>query len=63
MKRKRSNAVVTRDNEMLEHMRAVKAEHPLWGYRRVWAYLPFRQGIIISRNRIARIMSEKWTHG
>ena len=58
MKRKRSNAVVARDNEMLVHIRAVKSEHPLWGYRRVWAYLRFRQGIIVSRNRIARIMSE-----
>ena len=58
MRRKRSKSVIDRDNETLVHIRNVKSEHPFWGYRRVWAYLRFRQGINVSRNRIARIMSE-----
>ena len=59
MKRRRSRAVTVRDDLMAEHIREVKAEHPLWGYRRVWAYLRYRQGVRVSRNRIARIMSER----
>lgn len=30
----------------------------MWGYRRVWAYLKFRKKIIVSRNRIYRVMRE-----
>lgn len=59
MKRRRSVTVTVRDDLMAERIRAVKAEHPLWGYRRVWAYLRYRQGVRVSRNRIARIMTER----
>jgi putative transposase len=33
-------------------------DHPLWGYRRVWAYLRFREDLIIGKNRVARLMKE-----
>ena len=37
---------------------AVKGDHPLWGYRRVWAYLRYRQGHVVGKNRIYRVMKE-----
>lgn len=37
---------------------AIKAEHPLWGYRRVWAYLKFRQGWFVGQNRVYRLMKK-----
>jgi putative transposase len=29
-----------RDSGLLEKMKAIKLEHPFWGYRRVWARHP-----------------------
>ena len=37
---------------------AVKGDHPLWGYRRVWAYLRYRQRHVVGKNRIYRVMKE-----
>ncbi len=39
LKRKRSQSVIKRDKEIMEHIENIKAEHPYWGYRRIWAYL------------------------
>jgi putative transposase len=36
----------------------LKAEHPLWGYRRVWAYMRYRQGLQINKKRVYRLMKE-----
>jgi hypothetical protein len=35
--RQRSLRVVQRDEELLPRIQALKAEHPFWGYPRVWA--------------------------
>lgn len=43
---------------MLPNIEKLKAEHPFWGYRRVWAYLKFRQRLTVNRNRVYRIMKE-----
>jgi transposase InsO family protein len=58
MKRKRSAATQQRDQELLALILPIKAEHPLWGYRRVWAYLKYRQKHGFAINRIHRIMKE-----
>lgn len=42
----------------MEALKALKAEHPFWGYRRVWAYLKFRQGWFIGMNRVHRLMKK-----
>lgn len=39
-----------------EHIAALKQEHPLWGYRRIWAYLRYRQGMRVGKNRVYGIM-------
>ena len=37
-------------------IKKMKSEHPSWSYRRVWAYLKFRQNIKVNKKRIHRIM-------
>ena len=58
MKRARSQSRIETDKPILAGIIALKSEHPLWGYRRVWAYLRYRQGIVVGKNRIYRLMKE-----
>jgi putative transposase len=58
VRRARSARVSERDAELLETIRALKAEHPFWGYRHVWAELKFAQGLTINKKRVQRIMRE-----
>ncbi len=60
MKRKRQRAghIVDADAKLLPVIRAVKAEHPFWGYRRIWAYLKFGHGISINKKRVYRLLKE-----
>ena len=56
---RRKSAKTARKNQfVLEKIRLLKAEHPLWGYRRVWAYLKFREGLPVNKKRIYRLMGE-----
>lgn len=50
--------VIERDEILMEDIRGLKGEHPFWGYRRVWAYLKFRQGLVVNKKRIYRLMRE-----
>ena len=52
MKRAENNTAI------LRRIHALKGEHPLWGYRRVWAYLKYREGLPINKKRIYRLMKE-----
>jgi transposase InsO family protein len=52
MRRQKLNASV------LERIKALKAQHPFWGYRRVWAYLKYREGLDVNKKRIYRLMKE-----
>jgi len=58
MKRRRSEAVNQRNLLLLEQIKEIKTDHPLWGHRRVWAYLKYRQGISVNRKRVHRLMKE-----
>jgi transposase InsO family protein len=53
-----SQSRLTRDADLLALIDPIKADHPFWGYRRVWAYLRHHQQIKVSRNRVYRIMKE-----
>jgi putative transposase len=44
--------VVARNASLLERIRALKADHPFWGYRRVWAYLRYVDGLVVNRKRV-----------
>jgi transposase InsO family protein len=50
--------VVQRDEELLPRLRARKAEHPCWGSRRIWAYLPFVEHHVVNKKRGRRLMRE-----
>jgi putative transposase len=56
MKRQQNN------QPLLERIRQIKTEHPAWGYRRVWAYLKFRDGLPVNKKRIYRLMKEHNLH-
>lgn len=43
---------------VLERIKALKAQHPFWGYRRIWAYLKYREGLDVNKKRIYRLMKE-----
>lgn len=58
MKRKRSLTRTQQDQPVMDRIKAIKSDHPLWGYRRVWAYVRYRDGIAIGKNRIHRLMKE-----
>jgi transposase InsO family protein len=50
--------VAERNRDLLAAIRAVKADHPFWGYRRIWAYLRFVLGLAVNKKRVYRLMRE-----
>src|SRR6266850_4892600 len=58
MTRHRSLRVVQRDEHLLPRVQALKADHPFWGYRRIWAYLRFVGQLPVNKKRIWRLMRE-----
>jgi putative transposase len=46
------------DAALLPRSQALKAEHPCWGYRRIWAYLRFVEQLPVNKKRIWRLMHE-----
>jgi putative transposase len=50
--------VSRRDECLLPRIQALKAEHPFWGYRRIWAYLRFVEQQPINKKRVLRLMRE-----
>jgi hypothetical protein len=58
MTRRRSLQVTQQNKDLLPRLQALKAEHPFWGYRRIWAYLQFVEHLPMNRKRIWRLMRE-----
>jgi hypothetical protein len=50
--------VTQRDEALLPHIQALKADHPFWGYRRIWAYLRCVEQLSVNKKRILRLMRE-----
>jgi transposase InsO family protein len=48
-----------RNQAILKQIKEIKREHPLWGFRRVWAYLRFQKKVLVNKKRIYRIMREE----
>ncbi len=44
---------------MLDQIKLIKTDHPLWGYRHIWSYLKYRQGIPVNKKRVYRLMKEQ----
>jgi putative transposase len=58
MTRHRSLRLGQQDEGLLPRIQALKAEHPFWGYRRLWAYLRFMEQLPINKKRNLRLMRE-----
>lgn len=56
MTRQTSAAVAQRNASLVPRIQALKAEHPFWGYRRIWAQLRFVDGLLINKKRVLRLM-------
>lgn len=56
--RQRARHIHHRDQQLLPRLHQLKAEHPAWGYRRVWAYLKYREGLPVNKKRIYRLLQE-----
>jgi putative transposase len=54
--RRPSESVAQRNAPLVERMRQIKADHPFWGYRRVWAHLRFIDGLAVNQKRVLRLM-------
>jgi putative transposase len=50
--------VTQQDAHLLSQIQQLKAEHPFWGYRRIWAYLRFVEQVPVNKKRILRLMRE-----
>jgi putative transposase len=50
--------VSQRDECLLPRIQALKAEHPFWGYRRIWAYLRCVEHQPLKKKRVLRLMRE-----
>ncbi|TXD38424.1 transposase [Lujinxingia vulgaris] len=44
--------------ELVERMEELVKEYPTWGYRRIWAWLRFRDLLCINKKRVERLMCE-----
>jgi len=58
MKRAKSQSVIDRNKCLMAEIKSIKTDHPLWGYRRIWSYLKYRQGIMVNKKRVYRLMKE-----
>jgi putative transposase len=56
MTRQRSLRGVQHDEELLPRIQVLKAEHPFWGSRRIWAYLRCIEHRPVNKKRIWRLM-------
>ena len=56
--RRRALQVTRRDEDLLPRIQGLKAERPLWGYRRRWAYPPVVARLAVSKGHGFRVMKE-----
>jgi putative transposase len=59
MSRQKSPMMAQRHAALVQRVRELKAEHPFWGYRRIWAYLYFVEQRPVNKKRILRLI---WEH-
>jgi putative transposase len=56
MSRQPSPVGAQRNAALVQRIQELKAEHPFWGYRRIWAYLRFVEQHPINKKRVWRLM-------
>ncbi len=50
------NAVTQCNAPLVSKIKELKADHPFWGYRRIWAHLNYIDEISVSQNKVHRLM-------
>jgi transposase InsO family protein len=58
MKRRTSQAVEERNSPVIKRIKELKADHPFWGYRRIWAHLKYVDCLSVNRKRVLRLMQK-----
>ena len=58
MKRQESATTVVRNESILKQIENIKADHPFWGYRRVWAYLKYVARLEVNKKRVLQTDAE-----
>lgn len=56
MTRTPSLKITERNESLLEKIQELKAEHPFWGYRRIWAHLTYVNNLEVNKKRVYRLM-------
>jgi putative transposase len=42
--------LAARNRALLKRVRKLRAEHPFWGYRRVWAYVRYVDRLVVNQS-------------
>ena len=58
MRRKESELIAERNSPVVERIKVLKAEHPFWGYRRIWANLKYIDELDINKKRVLRLLQK-----
>jgi putative transposase len=58
MRRNESELISERNSPVVERIKALKGEHPFWGYRRIWANLKYVDNLAINKKRVLRLMQK-----
>jgi transposase InsO family protein len=56
--RREAAATAERNLQIVVRIKEIKAEHPFWGYRRMWAYLKYVDNLEINKKRVFRLMQK-----
>lgn len=56
--RRPSCSVAARNEFIVGRTKALKSDHPFWGYRRIWARLKYDEHLRINKKRILRLMRQ-----
>ena len=54
--RREATSTQVRNLPIIVRIKEIKTEHPFWGYRRMWAYLKYIDGLEINKKRVLRLM-------
>jgi putative transposase len=59
MRRRLSLGVSHRNAPLVTRIHTMKADHPFWGYRRIWAHLRFVDKLLVNKKRVLRLMRQQ----
>jgi putative transposase len=58
MRRRESEIITERNSPVVERIKALKVEHPFWGYRRIWANLKYIDDLEVNKKRVLRLLQK-----